>query len=164
MRKRANNKIKVKSYAIGILVALIVFIIFGVINVLIKNKFFIRMTPVHWYDYLFLTLTAVLSGAYTGLWYYNKKSNKSISDKCNYAAAGGVVGGLFSFGCAICNKLLIFLLGLSGVMTYFMPLQPILGIASISVLGYAVYIQSKNLFKSPDKIKSSTHNEAVSEN
>src|SRR3989344_3999576 len=105
MIKRANNKIKVKSYAIGILVALIVFIIFGVITVLIKNKFFIRMTPVHWYDYLFLALTSILSGAYIGLWYYNANNKTKINSKCNYTATGGAIGGFFSFGCAICNKL-----------------------------------------------------------
>ena len=155
MIKRINNEIKVKSYVIGILEALFIFTVFGIITVLIKNPFFSRMTPTHWYDYLFLTLTAVLSGAYTGLWYYNKKRNKSISDKCNYTAAGGVIGGLFSFGCAICNKLLVFLLGLSGVMIYFMPLQPILGVISIAILSYAVYIQLRNMKIPRSKIKMS---------
>ena len=151
MIKRANNKIKVKSYAIGILVALIVFIIFGVITVLIKNKFFIRMTPVHWYDYLFLALTSILSGAYIGLWYYNANNKTKINSKCNYTATGGAIGGFFSFGCAICNKLLVFLLGLSGVVAYFMPFQPILGVISIALLGYAVFIQLRNI--SSNKIK-----------
>ena len=135
----------------GISVALFVFTVFGIVTVLIKNPFFIRMTPVHWYDYLFLALTAILSGVYAGFWYYNKNNNKSISNKCNYTAAGGVIGGLFSFGCAICNKLLVFLLGLSGVMIYFMPLQPILGVISIAILSYAVYTQLRNI--SSNKIK-----------
>ena len=164
MKKTVKNKSVINSIIIGSIVAFLIFLAFGTVTVLIKNKFFIRMTPVHWYDYLFLALTATLSGVYAGFWYYNKNNNKSISNKCNYTAAGGVAGGLFSFGFAICNKLLIFLLGLSGVMIYFMPLQPILGVISIAILSYAVYIQSKNLFKSRDKIKLSTYNEAVSEN
>ena len=155
MIKRINNEIKVKSYVMGISVALFVFTVFGIVTVLIKNKFFIRMTPVHWYDYLFLALTATLSGVYAGFWYYNKNNNKSISNKCNYTAAGGVIGGLFSFGCAICNKLLVFLLGLSGVMIYFMPLQPTLGVMSIAILSYAVYIQLRNMKISRSKIKMS---------
>ena len=119
MKKVKQNKnLKLKSVIIGILAALIIFFVFGIITVLIKNPFFVRMTPVYWYDYVFLVLTAVLSGAYIGLWHYNKTNQKNINSKCDYAATGGAVGGFFSFGCAICNKLLIWILGLSGVIAY----------------------------------------------
>ena len=123
--RKTDRKLKTKSLVMGISAALIIFLVFGIVTVLITNNFFIRMTPVLWYDYVFLILIALLSGAYTGLWHYNKHSSKPIDNKCNYTAAGGAVGGLFSFGCAICNKLLVLLLGLSGVVAYFMPIQPI---------------------------------------
>ena len=143
MMKKANqNKnLKLKSVIIGILAALIIFFVFGIATVLIKNTFFTRMTPVYWYDYVFLVLTSILSGAYIGLWHYNKNNQKNINSKCNYAATGGAVGGFFSFGCAICNKLLIWVLGLSGVIAYFMPIQPILGVISVALLSYTVYLQ-----------------------
>lgn len=144
MKKTVKNKLIVYSLIIGSVIALLIFLVFGIVTVLIKNKFFIRMTPVYWYDYVFLVLTALLLGAYAGLFYYNKHSSISSSNKCNYTAAGGAVGGFFSFGCAICNKLLVFLLGLSGVIAYFMPLQPILGVISIVMLSYAVYMQLRN--------------------
>ena len=154
MKKAKQNKnLKLKTAIIGILVTLIIFFIFGVITVLIKNPFFARMTPVYWYDYVFLVLTAVLSGAYTGLWYYNKNNQKNINSKCDYAATGGAIGGFFSFGCAICNKLLIWILGLSGVIAYFMPIQPILGVISGMLLGYAVYLQAKILWTYDNKTK-----------
>ena len=88
-------------------------------------------------------MTATLSGAYIGLWHYNKNNQKNINSKCDYTAAGGTFGGFFSFSCAICNKLLIWLLGLSGVVAYFMPIQPMLGVISVVLLGYAVYMQLK---------------------
>ena len=144
MKKTKQNKnLKLKSAIIGILVALIIFFVFGIATVLIKNPFFIRMTPVYWYDYVFLVLTSILSGAYIGLWHYNKNNQKNINSKCNYAADGGAVGGFFSFVCAICNKLLIWILGLSGVIAYFMPFQPILGVISVILLSYTVYLQWK---------------------
>ena len=146
MKKAKQNKnLKLKSAIIGILMALIIFFIFGILTVLIKNAFFIRMTPVYWYDYVFLVLTSILSGAYIGLWYYNKNNQKNINSKCNYAATGGAVGGFFSFGCAICNKLLIWILGLSGVIAYFMPFQPVLGVISVTLLSYTVYLQLRVL-------------------
>ena len=148
MKKSKQNKnLKLKSSVIGILAALIIFFLFGIVTVLIKNPFFVRMTPVYWYDYVFLVLTSILSGAYIGLWHYNKNNQKNINSKCDYTAAGGVVGGFFSFGCAICNKLLIWILGLSGVVAYFMPIQPTLGVISMALLCYAVYLQTKILYK-----------------
>ncbi len=129
--------------AIGSLVSLSIFFSFGVISVLIPSGFFIRMTPVHFYDYILLVLTAALSGAFAGLWYYSKKSSR----KCSSAATGGALGGFFAFGCAICNKLLVLVLGLALTTNYFMPFQPILGILSIILLSYAVYMQSKTVFR-----------------
>lgn len=144
MKKTAKNKLAINSIIIGSVMAFLVFLVFGTVTVLVKNPYFIRMTHVHWYDYTFLILTALLTGVYASLYYYNKSSKESLDKKCNYTAAGGIIGGLFSFGCAICNKLLVFLLGLSGVIAYFMPIQPILGVISIAVLGYAVYMQLRN--------------------
>ena len=143
-----KRKLKIVSIIVGILAALLLFFIFGVVTVLIKNPFFARMTPVYWYNYVFLVLTALLSGAYIGLRHYNSNNQKNINSKCSYTAAGGAggaVGGFFSFGCAICNKLLIWFLGLSGIIAYFMPIQPILGVISVILLGYAGYLQLKIL-------------------
>jgi len=142
---KLNQELKTHSIIIGSLTAVAIFIVFGIVTVIIKNRFFIRMTPIHWYDHLFLILTSTLSGAYIGLWHY-AKNNKNLNSKCDYVAGSGAVGGFFSFSCAICNKLLIWLIGLSGVVAYFMPFQPILGVISISLLAYAVYVQTKNLF------------------
>ena len=155
MKKTVKNKSVINSIIIGSIVAFLIFLAFGTATVLIKNPFFIRMTPIHWYDYAFLVLTALLTGVYACLYHYNKSNKEPFDKKCNYTAAGGVIGGLFSFGCAICNKLLVFLLGLSGIMIYFMPLQPILGVISIAILSYAVYIQLRNMKIARIKIKMS---------
>ncbi|MBI2670425.1 hypothetical protein HYX18_00380 [Candidatus Woesearchaeota archaeon] len=137
-----KSLLKARSIIIGIMTALAIFVFLGMISVLVPNPFFKRMTQIYFYDYIFLVLTSLLLGAYIGLWYYKKNS----SSMCNYAAAGEATGGFFSFGCAICNKLLIWVLGLSGVVSYFMPIQPILGVISILLLAYVVYLQSKSLY------------------
>ncbi len=101
-----KHKLKMRSIIAGSTAALAIFVAFGMITVLLPNDIFIRMTPVYFYDYIFLVTTALFSGAYLGLWYYTKKTRT----KYNYAATGGAVGGFFSFGCAICNKLLVLLM------------------------------------------------------
>ena len=151
--KLNKKNLKIRSILIGISATFLIFFVFGIVTVLIKNPFFARMTPVYWYDYAFLVLTALHSGAYIGLWHYNKNNQKNINSRCYYAATGGAVGGFFSFGCAICNKLLIWILGLSGVIAYFMPIKPMLGIISVILLGYAVYFQLKILLTSNNQTK-----------
>lgn len=142
MKKTQKTKWgKVKSILVGIAVAIFIFLLFGALTVLVPNNFFKRMTPIYWYDYIFLILTSILIGIYAGLWHYTRKT----SSKCSYGATGGAIGSVFSFGCPICNKLLVLLLGVTGVMTYFAPIQPILGTASIAILSYVVYKQYKVL-------------------
>ena len=132
---------KLKIISLSVLFSLIFLVVFGTLTVLIPNTFFARMTSIHYYDYIFLVLTSLLAGVSVALWQYSK----SVGVKSASCTLGGTIGGVFSFGCAICNKLLILLLGLSGVMTYFMPLQPILGVVSIGLLGWGVHRQYKNI-------------------
>ncbi|MDQ2905947.1 MAG: hypothetical protein M3Y81_20690, partial [Chloroflexota bacterium] len=51
----------------------------------------------------------------------------------------------FSVGCPICNKLVVFLLGLGGAMTFFNPLRPFLGIASIVLLAVTLFLRVRVL-------------------
>jgi hypothetical protein len=53
----------------------------------------------------------------------------------------GTVGGLLSFlaiGCPTCNKLVLLALGSSGAITWFEPLQPVLAVGGIALLGWAL--------------------------
>jgi hypothetical protein len=53
------------------------------------------------------------------------------------ASAGGGLLSAFVIGCPVCNKLVVMALGFSGALTYFAPLQPLLGAAAL-VLTLAV--------------------------
>ena len=49
----------------------------------------------------------------------------------------GTVAGLGTFlaiGCPVCNKIALVLLGASGALTVFAPLQPLIGAASLGLL------------------------------
>jgi hypothetical protein len=47
-------------------------------------------------------------------------------------AAG--IGAFFAIGCPVCNKVALILLGTSGAMTVFAPLQPVIGAVSLALL------------------------------
>lgn len=52
-------------------------------------------------------------------------------------SALGYVGGLAAFlaiGCPVCNKVALVLLGTSGALSIWAPLQPLLGLASVALL------------------------------
>lgn len=120
------------------------FILFGIVTNLIQNKFFIRMTNATIWDYIFLILTSVLLGAYTSLGLYQRKHKSKI---CNTTAYSGGVAGFLGFSCPVCNKILVLLLGVTGVLTYIEPYRPLIGSIGIGLMGYAVYTKGKYVLK-----------------
>jgi hypothetical protein len=128
--------------AYAALFSLVFFVLFGTITVLIPNNFFLRMTPITYLDYVFLTLTSILLGIYVSLLVYQKKH---MSKACDVTAVGGWFSGFIGFGCPICNKILILLFGVAGVLNYIEPYKPLFGSVGVALMGYAVYMKGKNI-------------------
>ncbi|MBI4447939.1 hypothetical protein HY643_03085 [Candidatus Woesearchaeota archaeon] len=124
--------------------SIIIFLVFGIITSLIPTNFFARMTPPTSLDYTFLILTSILLGTYISLYKYQKKYSTKT---CTVAAYSGGASGFLGFGCAVCNKILILLLGVTGVLAYVEPYKPIFGLVGVTLLSYAVYIKSKNILR-----------------
>ncbi len=127
----------VKSLLIAVPVSLVFFLFFGLLTDVIPNRLFSRMSPVGILDWVFLVGNALLIGVYVGL-----RQNKGV---CNGKVGSGGVLGFLGYGCALCNKLLVLLLGVSFVSSFFIPLQPILGILSLLLLGWAVAMQFRSI-------------------
>ncbi|MBI2558525.1 hypothetical protein HYW20_04335 [Candidatus Woesearchaeota archaeon] len=141
LEKSGNRKSAIIALSIATGTAAVLYIILGAVASIIKNPFFTRMTPVGWLEMSSLLITSLLIGAYIGLLYYGKASGKDKA--CNASAATGGVFGFLTFGCPICNRILVFLLGITGVLTYFEPLRPSLGILSVGLLSFAIFKKSQ---------------------
>lgn len=124
-----------RGYALGVAAAALAIVVVGVPTAVIPNGFFTRMTPTRPQDYVFLALTALLVGVIAATY---------AAPRSGSAPAAGseegrlTAGGLLSFlavGCPICNKLVVLALGVGGALRYFAPVQPLLGIASLALLG-----------------------------
>ncbi|MEU0684020.1 MULTISPECIES: hypothetical protein [Streptomyces] len=50
----------------------------------------------------------------------------------------GAAASAFAVGCPICNKLVVLAIGVSGALTYWAPVQPVLAVATLALLGYAL--------------------------
>lgn len=106
----------------------------------LPSPFFTRMTPVRPLDYVLLTLTALGMGLLAAT--YAGPTVPALGERRTVAS------GLLAFlaiGCPICNKIVVLLLGVSGALTYFEPLQPLLGASGVLLLVTAVVVRVRGL-------------------
>lgn len=95
----------------------------------------IRMTPVRLQDYVFLAL-AVGLGALLAASYALPGQERGTT----HGLLGGVLAG-FAIACPVCNKIVVALLGVSGALAYFEPVQPLLGATGIALLAVGVLVR-----------------------
>lgn len=125
-------------------------LVLGLPTELIPNPIFGRQIEAPTWSYLAFGVTAVLAGLLLATYVRNEPAAVA-------AGSGGpdgagdrplsadekrfTIGGLLSFlaiGCPTCNKLVVIALGSSGALTWFEPVQPILAVAGIGLLAYAL--------------------------
>lgn len=111
-------------------------LVLGVPTAVIPNPFFIRMTPTEPFNVAVWLLSAPLIGLLLATYVAPARGAAEP-----HAARGGgraTLGGVAAYlaiGCPVCNKIVVALLGLSGALTVFAPLQPLIGAGSVALLG-----------------------------
>lgn len=132
-----------RFWGLSILCALGSGLLIGIPTVLIPNPFFIRMTPTSGQDYLIWAISSALLGTVLALAILSPTVSPPLPTRGtgNWRMMAGTLLSFFSVGCPICNKLVVLLLGLSGAMTFFNPLRPFLGIASIILLSVTLFLR-----------------------
>lgn len=113
------------------------YVVVAVPTDLIDTPFFVREVPPAWWSFPVLAITAMLAGLVAAT-YVARLSEVSPERGQRFGVAGAIVS-FFAVGCPVCNKLVLLALGASGAMQYFEPVQPLLAVASIGLLGWAFY-------------------------
>jgi len=106
----------------------------GVPTGIVKTNFYPRMTPVTWWDYPFWAIAALLVGLTAATYVRTGQPSRSAAPDRAKRTLGATALSVFAVGCPICNKLVVAVLGVSGALTYFAPLQPLLGGISVALL------------------------------
>jgi hypothetical protein len=109
----------------------------GLPTAVVPSPLFSRAVPVQWWSYPTLALTAVLGGIVLATYMRDPEAPAAGPDAGRRL---GSVGGVLSFvavGCPVCNKLVLLLLGTSGALSYWAPLQPFVAVASVLLLSEA---------------------------
>lgn len=102
----------------------------GIPTDVLPNPWFTRMTPVRTLDVFIWPLLSLAIGALVATYALPacRRGSRGLS-----AGAGGGVLGVFAIGCPVCNKLVVLALGFSGALSYFAPVQPVIGLASLAL-------------------------------
>ncbi|MEU4981764.1 hypothetical protein [Streptomyces sp. NPDC021969] len=118
--------------------ALATAVLVGAPTDVVPNPLFGRSVPVQWWNYPALAVTAVLAGIV--LTTYVRRPSSAPEPHAADGGRLGAIGGVLSFfavGCPVCNKLVLVLLGASGALSYWAPLQPLLAVLSAGLLAEA---------------------------
>jgi len=132
-----------RQWATAVVAGLLVTIAVGVPSDVIPNPVFGRPVEVTWWSYPVLVATAVLGGLLAATYVRRPDGTDSPvgDDELDRPGRVGGVAGLLSFfaiGCPTCNKLVLAAVGTSGALDWFAPAQPLLAIASLVLLAWAL--------------------------
>lgn len=129
-------------WATAAITAVLTALLVGLPTAVVPNPVFGRAVPVQWWNYPALAVTALLGGIVLAT-FVNVPPAREAPGAPTPSRAGsrlGTVGGLLSFlavGCPVCNKLVLLLLGTSGALTLWAPVQPLVAVASVAALAVA---------------------------
>lgn len=129
-----------RHYAVAASAAALWAILSGTPTDIVDTPLFVRMTPVVWWDYPFWVAGAVLVGLLAAT-YVPTVGVERLDGIQGEKLLGGGLLSVFAVGCPVCNKLVVLALGAGGAMTYFAPLQPVLGFLSVGLLLYTLRVR-----------------------
>jgi hypothetical protein len=106
----------------------------GIPTGIVKSPYYTRMSPVLWWNYPVWAVSAVMAGMIAATYVRTPLHEPN-------GGRTGVAGGVLSFlavGCPVCNKVVVWAIGVSGALTIWAPLQPLLAVLSFVLLGWAL--------------------------
>ena len=119
----------------------------GVPTGIVPTALYTRMTPVLWWNYPIWAVTAVLGGLIVAT-YIRRPGDRRPRSGAGAASGGGLLTA-FAVGCPVCNKLVVAALGVSGALTIWAPIQPVLGLLSVAGLAWLLRRRLRNEFACP---------------
>ena len=131
----------VRRLSVGLVAAVVTALAIGISTGIIQTSFYHRMTPVLWWNYPVWALSAVLTGALVAT-YVRDPAIEVPTTQGGKTFAGSMLS-LFAVGCPICNKLVVMAIGVSGALNWFAPIQPVLAVASLGLLSYALWARRR---------------------
>lgn len=97
---------------------------------LIDNRFFGRPIAPRPIDYVFLTVTAGLIGLILAI----RTDESEAAETQERRTLGSGVLSFLAVGCPVCNQAVVALVGTSGALSWWAPVQPVVGMIAVALL------------------------------
>ena len=139
----------VRRWVVAVAVAAGTYLFFGLSTAVLANPVFGREIPPTPWSPNVLIVTAVLSGLLTATYVRNDgpapiRLDTVEAQPGTRTAKAGAFGSLLAYlaiGCPVCNKIALLLLGTTGALNLYAPIQPYLGAIGIALLTIALAIR-----------------------
>jgi len=143
----------VRRWLAALAVAGLTYLFFGLSTAVLSNPVFGREVPPTPWAPQVLIATAVLSGLLTATYVRNSgpapiqlAATSAIDDSAGgtRTARAGAMGSLLAYlaiGCPVCNKIALLLLGTTGALNIYAPIQPYMGAIGLALLALALIIR-----------------------
>lgn len=110
-------------------------LVIGIPTAVIPNSAFTRMTPVEPMNVVTLIASAPLMGLIAATHLSRQPGHDPGSpDRGSARATVGSIGSFLAVGCPVCNKVVVAVLGVSGALNVFAPLQLVIALAALGLL------------------------------
>ncbi len=127
----------------AVLFAGIAAVLIAVPSDLIDTPIFGRPVEVRWIDYVILAVTSSLIGLILAI--RPEPADPAVSEEMavtvDRQGTRTVWGGFVSFlavGCPVCNQAVVALIGVSGALSWWAPVQPFVGLLAVGLLLYTL--------------------------
>lgn len=133
-----------RRWAVAVASTVGTILLIGLPTVLIPNSVFGREVPTVWWNWPALLVAAVLSGLLVATYVRQSTPLDELQNTGTEESGSrrGMLGGVLTFfavGCPVCNKIVLLALGTSGAMQWFAPVQPLLAVAALAALAWALH-------------------------
>jgi len=135
--------------AASVVTALVV----AVPTAMVPTPLFGREVPTTWWAWPALVATSLLGGLLLATYVREPGAAPAEATVDRRGAAGGLLT-FFAVGCPVCNKIALLALGYTGALRWFAPVQPVLALAGVALLGWALRSRLRGQVACPTPIPS----------
>ena len=127
----------------AVLFAGIAAVLIAIPSDLIDTPIFGRPVAVRWIDYVILAVTSTLIGLIFAIRPQpaDGAASQELAVTVDRQGTRTIWGGFVSFlavGCPVCNQAVVALVGVSGALSWWAPVQPIIGLLAVGLLLYTL--------------------------
>lgn len=130
-----------RRWVVAAVTAAVYALVVAVPTAMIDTPLFGREIPPTWWAWPALVASSVLAGLLTATYVATPAPAEGEADAPSRAGMAGGMLTFFAVGCPVCNKLVLLALGTSGALNWFEPVQPVLQVAAIGALAWALRVR-----------------------